>query len=1138
MSKSKKIVLSLCIAFTTLIAFVIGVICFNHNNKESNVPPAVNDNSNQGETIKPTTYTFDAGKVQVVNGPDDINFSYVPSNASNSEATTIAYEYVYGSTSDEKMVLDLKAINSDDVIISYVYSVTPLDTTSTIESSAIFTPQILEKNGDAIYAYILVTPIDEEVSAEFTTKVEWRFGKAGELVIINGFDNSVTTRAIAKGYQLDQPADIQLDNGYNFMGWYLDADYTIPATFPFNTYGTTLYAKLPNLPTDCLSVASKVVDGTRVYYYQVDNTSASQLSGRIIVPKTYNNGINGLGDVISINDSDTFKNQTGVTSIELPSTIEILGKQAFIDCSNLEKINTENCPNLTLVDDGVFTRCAKLNSVDLSNSKITTIKGFDYSEVKNIALPNTVTSIHPQAFLSSAVKIIDLSHLNITSIPDNAFLNSKVEQVILPNTITSIGVSAFEGCVNLNSINFDSLASLTQIGDNAFKGCLNLEVVDLSYTKLEAINSIIADSGVKTIVLPTGVTTINNDAFKNCESLNNVNFEQLINLNTIGDNAFANSGIKGNIIMPESLNVLGSHAFYGCKNLVSVDLSDCLGLNVELGYTFANCINLTTANIPNNLTYLGQFMFSGCQSLANISLPTSIITLNDGVFQNCSSLESINLEHTNIASISKNVFYQSGLKQVKFPATLKSIDLYAFSGSKISKLDMSECDSITSQGYAFSNCQHLATILFPSEQTTIGKHDFEYCTGLLRLNIPNTITTIMDYAFRGAGMRQVTIPNSVTLIGYCSFQDCISLTEIYNLSKFVIVVGGVNNGFIAQYAQVVHTNINVQSMLETIDGAIYYRTGTALKLLAVEDKNISSITIKDGTTHIETRAFEHCVNLTNINIPNTVIEIGDRAFQYCTNLENIKLSGNLSNISNSVFEGCAKLKEITIPQIVTSIGDSAFSGCASLTSIVIPNSVTAINSKAFMGCSNLSSVTLSTNLKTIGELAFSKCSSLTTIKLPNSLTTINTRAFSQAGITRIILPKNVTTLGDATFADCKDLRSVDMTLCVGLMDINSQLFANCISLVQMLLPTHDMNTLGENAFNGCVNLVNIVLPKFSCIEIGAFDGCDSLETVSMVGTWNIYSNLGKLIGGIDVTNSTTNASNLNSVYKNCYWYSI
>lgn len=1139
MSKTKKIVLSLCVAFATLIAFVVGIVCFNRTNKANNSPQVEDDTRlNQGENSEPITYTFEAGEVEIVNGPNDIDFSYVADNASTNYAHTKAYEYTYGSTSDEKMVLDLKAISSDNVIISYAYSPIPLDVTDVIESSSEFTPYVLENNGDIVYAYILITPKDKTLSTNFTTNVTWHFGKAGELIIINGFDKSITTRPIAKGYPLDQPADIKLDNGYNFMGWYMDEDYSIPASFPFVTYGVTLYAKLPNLPSDCLSATSRIVDGVKVCNYEVNNTSASQLSDKIIVPKTYNNGVNGLGNVIAVSNGNTFGNQTGVTDIELPSTIETLGNNAFNGCSNLVSINTQNCTNLTTIESGVFAGCSSLEMVDISNSKIQTIKGFDYSGVKNINLPSTITAIHPQAFLSSEVKVVDLSNSNITKIPDNAFLNSKVEQVILPNTIISIGASAFEGCGNLTNINLNSLINLNHVGANAFKGCLSLNTIDLSNTKLETINSFMANSGVENIVLPTGVTSISSNAFKDCYSLTNVNFEQLTNLHIIGDNAFANSGVGGDIVMPEGLTTIGARAFDGCNNLKSVDLSNCDSVNISAGYIFANCKKLAGVVLPEGLTYLGQYMFSGCELLDNVTLPTSIRKLNTGVFQNCASLKTINLEQTRVSSILAYAFSGSGLTEVEFPSTLTSIGSHAFENTKISTLDMSKCNKVTTQSHTFSNCVRLSTILFPANQSIIGEYDFENCTAILSLSVPNTITTIKQYAFSGVGLRQLTLPNSITTIGHCAFQNCTSLLEIYNLSNFVILAGSSDNGCVAEHAEVVHTNINVQSMLQVEDGAMYYRSGSTLKLLYVSDKSATNITIKEGTTHIDARAFEYCKNLTTIEVPDSVVEIGVGAFQYCTSLEIVKLPANLPHVAKSLFEGCAKLINVALPQNVAYIAENAFNGCEDLETIAIPASVKSIQASAFNGCGSLATITFEEGLTTIANNAFNGCGNITTIKLPNTLTTIGAYAFSQTGLTRIVLPKNVVTIGEAVFADCTDLRSVDMTLCTGLMEISDKLFINGTSLVQMLLPTHEMIRLGESAFKGCSALENIVLPQFSCIALGAFDGCTNLTSVNMTGSWNIYSSLGEFVCSIDVANPNTNAQNLKADYINYYWYSV
>ncbi|MCQ2260606.1 MAG: leucine-rich repeat domain-containing protein [Bacteroidales bacterium] len=238
---------------------------------------------------------------------------------------------------------------------------------------------------------------------------------------------------------------------------------------------------------------------------------------------------------------------------------------------------------------------------------------------------------------------------------------------------------------------------------------------------------------------------------------------------------------------------------------------------------------------------------------------------------------------------------------------------------------------------------------------------------------------------------------------------------------------------------------------------------TVISTGAFLGSDLTSITIPNSVTSIETEAFTWCMNLTSVTIPNSVTYIGDHTFNDCMALTRVTIPNSVTYIGEYAFTGCWSLASVTIGNSVEHIGVMAFGSCSSLTSVTIPNSVEYIGDQAFQYCNGLTSVTIGNSVTYIGDYAFDGCSALTSVTIPNSVTSIKSSTFKNcSGLTSVTIPNSVTNIEIQAFDGCSALTSV--TIPNSVEYIGAFAFRNCSSLTSVTCLRNTPPTLETNAF--------------------------------------------------------------------------
>ena len=518
---------------------------------------------------------------------------------------------------------------------------------------------------------------------------------------------------------------------------------------------------------------------------------------------------------------------------------------------------------------------------------------------------------------------------------------------------------------------------------------------------------------------------------------------------------------------------------------------------------FKNCQRLTSIAIPESVTRIGDYAFSGCTGLTSITIPNRVTSIGRSAFEGCP------IETATSPLMALSFVNKSKLKTVVI-TNGTSIRTSEFEGcTNLTSITIP--NSVTSIGIsAFEGCTNLTSITIPDDVKKIANNCFKNCQSLTSITIPKSVTSIGTSAFEGCtGLTSITIPNSVTSIGFYAFEGCRRLTKvnITSIEKWLQICFDGYSSNPLYYAHNLYLNdelvieLVVPNNLISIGQFVFSGSG-----------NLKSITIPNSVTSIGISAFANCTNLTSITIPNSVTSIGYGAFSGCTGLTNITLPNSVTSIVSSAFENCKNLTSITIPDSVTSIEQYAFSGCTGLKSITIGNSVTSIEDFAFEGCpietatiplvalsfvnkSKLKTVVI-TNGTSIGNSEFEGCTNLTSITLPDSLTSIKYRAFSGCtNLTSITIPNSVTSIGQGAFNNCTNLTSIIIPASV--TSIGTSAFYDCTNLTSIIIPA-SVTSIGQYAFWGCGKVKRVYYG-------GAVDQYASLENKPSKGTVYYYS---------------------------------
>ena len=450
---------------------------------------------------------------------------------------------------------------------------------------------------------------------------------------------------------------------------------------------------------DCTSLTSVTIpDGVKCIGHSAFYECTSLKS--ITIP----DGVTSIGGT-------AFSDCTSLTSITIPDSVTILNSFTFSGCKSLSDVNIPD--GVTYVGDGAFSGTAICNNqteevkyidkwlVDSDNS-VTDVAvkdgtvgiscgAFSYcGQLKNISIPNSVKYVGGEAFYNC---------ISLTN-------------VVLPYGITNIGVSTFSGCESLASVTIPD--SVTSIGEQAF---LNTALLKNQTTTEKYVGKWVIDwdSDVKNVTIKNGTVGIADHAFERRTSLESITIPDSVEF--IGVYAFLDCWELKQVNMPESMTAIGDCAFYGCDSIESVI-------------------------VPKGVTQIGDWIFYGCASLTSVSIPDSVIDIQLNAFEKCVALNEINVDEMNKAYksdsgvlLNKNetelILYPAGKKETTYniPDSVVTINNGAFENVSVIESIIIPNSVVNIERFAIYNCKLLASVSIPLSVKNIGDYAFGYYQG-------------------------------------------------------------------------------------------------------------------------------------------------------------------------------------------------------------------------------------------------------------------------------------------------------------------------------------------------------------------------------------------------------------------------
>lgn len=361
------------------------------------------------------------------------------------------------------------------------------------------------------------------------------------------------------------------------------------------------------------------------------------------------------------------------------------------------------------------------------------------------------------------------------------------------------------------------------------------------------------------------------------------------------------------VVIKSGVTSIGDFAFMNCNKLTSVTIADTV---TEIGWgAFYCCEALTSVSIPKGVTEIGREAFYCCIKLQSVSIPANVSSIGDQAFAYCEKLTRFSVDSSNpyYSADSKGVLFNkdktvliqapAGLTgHYTIPSTVHTLEYSAFAYTGISGVTIP--NSVTTMKMdAFFHCKNLESVEIPESVTTLGSRVFG-STGLTSVTVPGNIQTLSTDTFACCyDLKSAVIEEGVEIIGTTAFYECTSL-ETISISQTVSSIGII--AFYKCYA-LKEFKVDEESAVFSNDdrGVLFDKEKTVLRIApgGIE----GSYRIPDSVTEISGDAFAFCGKLTEVTLSKNLQKIQREAFTQCASLKTITFTSPAPEINEYAF---------------------------------------------------------------------------------------------------------------------------------------------------------------------------------------------------------------------------------------------